>query len=118
MADKLVRDVLIAYAPLTAIVSTRISPLIKAQGVVPPAITLRRGSTEPQNHLTGNGGLDKVSVIVDTWAETYVQARDIAEMARTALLAAGYQLENEFDNYEQGVDPGLYNVSQEFMVWK
>lgn len=118
MADKIVRDVLIAYAPLTAIVGDRISPLIKSQGVVTPAITLRRGHTEPQNHLTGNGSLDAVTVFCDCWADSYVQARDVADKARAALIAAGIQLENEFDNYEPAIDPGLYNVSQEYLVWK
>lgn len=117
MADKVVRDVLVAAGAVTALVSTRISPLIKSQGVTPPAVTIRRGTLEPQNHLRGDGDLDKNTVMVDSWATTYVGARAVADACRTALLAAGILLQGEFDNYEPGIDPGLYNISQEYLVW-
>lgn len=117
MADKVIRDILVADAAVTALVAQRISPLIKEQGVTPPAVTIRRSSLEPTNHLRGDGDLDRNTVTVDSWATTYAQAREVADACRAALIAQRIQMVSELDNFEPGVDPGLYNVSQQYLVW-
>jgi len=118
MADKILHDVLVADAAVTALVGSRVSPLIKSQGVTPPAVTLERSQVDPQNHLQGWASLDYVQVEVRSWAQTFDQARQVADACRSAIESAGHLLANEFDNYDPAIDPGLYCVTQQFQVWK
>jgi hypothetical protein len=118
MADKIVRDILLADTTVTGLVGTKISPLIMSQGVTSPSITTRRTDLTPQNALSGHAGLDENQVDVESWATTYLLARQIADAARNALQSAGILMLSEFDNYEQLVDPGLYSVTQKYSVWK
>jgi hypothetical protein len=115
------RAVLVAAAGVTAIVGTganaRISPLIKAQGITPPAVTLQRVAMTPQNHLRGNGSLDYCRVQSDSWAVTYAAVRALADACRAAMEAAGHPLLSEIDNYDPEVDPGLYRITQDYQVW-
>lgn len=121
MSVETVLAVLVADAGVTAIVgsgaSAKISPLIKAQTIQPPAVTLQRTSLVPQNHLRGNGDLDDVRVQVDSWATSYAGVRALASACRAALEAADYLMIGEFDNYDPQVDPGLYRITQDFQVW-
>lgn len=113
--------ILVADASVTAIVGTgsnaRISPLIKSQGISPPAVTLQRVSVDPQNHIRGHGSLDSVSVQVDSWAVTYAGVRALATACRNAIQASGVLMTSEFDNYDPETDPGLYRITQEFQFW-
>ena len=116
MADKVIRDVLVAASAVTALVpAARITPLIRPQSITVPAITLQRVSLVPQNHLRGDGGLDDNSVQLDVWADSYVSARAIADACRTAL--AGFSMKFENDDYESETAPELYRVTQTYQVW-
>lgn len=116
MAIKTVRDVLVAASAVTALVpAARITPLIRPQSIVVPAITLQRISTVPQNHLRGDGDLDDNSVQLDVWADSYLSARSIADACRTALAALAMTFEN--DGYEPETAPELYRVTQTYQVW-
>jgi hypothetical protein len=110
-----------AWPALTTIVGSgtnaKISPLIKSQGISPPAITLQRVAVTPQNHLRGNGGLDDSRVQADYWATTYDGVRALAAAGRAAMEAAGHPMQSEFDNYDPETDPGLYRITQDFQVW-
>lgn len=121
MSVEVTLAVLKAASAVTAIVGSgancRISPLIKAQGVTPPAITLQRVTTTPQNHLRGHAGLDANRIQADHYAETYAQARALAAASRSAMQAAGHLCISEVDNYDPEVDPGLYRITQDFEVW-
>jgi hypothetical protein len=118
---EVVLAVLKAAPAVTAIVGegvdARISPLIRAQTVAPPAVTLQRISLAPVNGLRGHAGLDDVRVQVDVWADSYAGARTLANACRAALQAAGHQMQSEFDNYEPDVSPELYRITQDFQVW-
>jgi hypothetical protein len=118
MADKIVRDILIADPTVSGLVGQKISPLIMSQGISPPAITTKRVDLSPQNALSGHAGLDENEIDVESWATTYVEARQIADAVRAAIQRAGILMIGEFDNYEQLVDPGLYSVTQKYSVWK
>ncbi len=118
MADKIVRDVLVAASVVTALVpAERITPLVRPQSITTPAITLQRISLVPQNHLRGDGDLDSNVVQLDVWAESYVSARAIADACRTALQTAGHVLTFENDDYEAETAPELYRVIQSWQVW-
>jgi hypothetical protein len=113
--------VLKADSTVTGIVGSgsnaKISPLIKSQGITPPAVTLQRISLTPQNHLRGNGGLDQVRIQLDAWCTTYDRARSLANACRNALETAGHVMESEIDNYDPETDPGLYRITQDFLIW-
>lgn len=116
MAVKTIRDALVADAGVTALVGARISPLIKAQAITLPAITLQRSGTTPQNHLRGHAGVDDNRVQLDAWASTYDLARQVAAAARAALQAAGHFCESELpDDYDPETE--TYRVIQEWSVW-
>jgi hypothetical protein len=117
MAVKTARDVLLAAAPVTALVGTRISPLVRAQDLQLPAVTLQRVVVTPTNHLRGDANLDANRVQLDAYAATYAAARTLADACRDALVAAGHLLQTELDSYEPDVDPELYRVTQEYLIW-
>lgn len=116
MADKVIRDVLVAASAVTVLVpAARITPLIRPQSITIPAITLQRVSLVPQNHLRGDGDLDDNSVQLDVWSDSYESARAIASACRTAL--AGFSMTFESDDYESETAPELYRVTQTYQVW-
>jgi hypothetical protein len=118
---EVVLAVLKSDATVTGIVGSganaKISPLIKSQGIDPPAVTLQRVSVVPQNNLRGNGGLDQVRVQLDAWATTYGGTRALASACRSALEAAGHPMESEIDNYDPETDPGMYRITQDYLIW-
>lgn len=118
MADKIVRDILIADTAVAALVADRIEYSIKQQGELYPAITVKRSEVQPTNHLTGDALLDRCVVQVDSWAHELADARQVAEACRAAIVNAGHLLQDAHDNYEPGIDPGLYLITQDFQVWK
>ena len=115
MPIQTVRNILIAAGGVTALVGSRISPVMRAQSEAMPCVTLTLVSVAPSNHLAGAPTLDANLVQVDSWAETYTQARDEANACRAALEAANVVMNSEFDNYEPDVTE--YRVTQEFSVW-
>lgn len=117
MAVKTVRDILMADATVTSLVADRISPLVMSQEITYPAITLERFDLQPSNALGGDAALDKNIVEVDTFAETYALAREIADAVRAALAAAAVQLVREQDHFESTPLPGAYRIEQQFLVF-
>lgn len=123
MSIEVVLAALKADASVTAIVgggtSARISPLIKAQNITMPAVTLQRTSTTPTNSIdpSPHTGLDQTRVQIDCWADSYAGARALASACRTALQNAGHPCVGEFDNYDPETDPGLYRLTLDFSVW-
>lgn len=115
MPIQTVRTVLLAASGVTALVGSRVSPVMRDQSETLPCVTLTLASVAPLNHLDGAPTLDANLVQVDSWAETYTQARDVANACRAALEAANVVMNGEFDNYEPEVTE--YRVTQEFSVW-
>ena len=74
------------YAGLTALVSTRIYPLIMPQGVTYPAVTYQRIATEPREScMVEDVGWARARVQVTAWADTFTSAKAIAAQVRAAL---------------------------------
>jgi hypothetical protein len=119
MAVATVRAVLVAAAPVIAIVpEERIEPVARTQALAVPAITLQRVSSVPFSHLRGNGALRLSSVQVDCYAGDYTSARALADACTTALDAAGFTLQSEFDGgLESEPDPELFRVTQTWSVF-
>lgn len=110
-----VRNILTASGGVTALVDQRISPLLRAQDEALPCITLTLVTTVPFNHLLGPPSLDENRVQVDCWAETYTDARDVANASRVALEAAGLVMTSEAEDSEPDVNE--YRVTQDWLLW-
>jgi hypothetical protein len=118
VGEKVVRDILVAASPVTALVpAARITPLVRPQAVAVPAITLSRISVVPFVHLRGSAQLDACRVQLDVWSAGYVEARTIADACRTALEGGGLLMNLEFDTHEPDTDPALARVTQEWSVF-
>jgi len=118
MAVATVRAVLIASAPVTALVpATRIEPLRRTQSLAVPAISLQRISETPFPHLRSSAGLTINSVQLDIWAIGYTAAKAIADACRSALEAATHEFVGESDGYEPETDPELYRITQTWSVF-
>lgn len=115
MAIETVRDILVADGTVTGLVGQRISPVMTAQNTDLPYVILTRISLVPSNHLHGRPTLDANRVQLDVYAETYAQARTIADACRSALEAQDIAMESEIDNYEP--DVAEYRITQDFLVW-
>jgi hypothetical protein len=115
MAVKTVRDILVADSAVTSLVGQRISPVLTAQDTTLPYVILTRVSLAPMNNITDPPSLDSNRVQVDSFSETYAQARQVADACRAALEASNVTMESEFDNFEPDVSE--YRVTQDFLVW-
>jgi len=86
------------FSGLTALVSTRIYPLIAPQGVTYPAVTYQRISTMPREVAMGSDpGIAFTRIQVTAWGETYTSAKAIGEQIRLALER--YRTTGIFDTY-------------------
>jgi hypothetical protein len=106
---------------VTALVATRIYPMLMPQTAPLPAVTYQRISTERVQGLRGSLGLIDPRVQVDSWAETYGTAKRVAEQVRLAL--DGYTTPGglfsmilaERDLLEE--DGLRHRVSQDYSIW-
>jgi len=86
------------FSGLTALVSTRIYPLVCPQGVTYPAVVFQRISTMPREVAMGSDpGIARARIQVTAWGETYSAVKAIAEQIRLALER--YSTTGLFDIY-------------------
>lgn len=114
MALKYVRDTLIADPAVSAIVGSRIFPVLLPEGTVPPMISLHRISATPENSLTGFAGLDVTVVAIDCWAANYQGLLALRDAVRTRMQAAGWIMATEVEEYDNQVR--IYHVSQHWNI--
>lgn len=79
---------LIAAAPVTALVGTRVYWVDRPQTSALPSITLQTISDDRPQHMKGFTGLNPARVQVDCWSSSHAQANDMAEKVITALAPA------------------------------
>lgn len=120
---------MLADAPIGAIVGTRIYPQSRPQGSTLPAITSTRISGGPLYADEGEIGLEFARIQVDCWALTYGTAKLLADAVTRHL--SGFQglhsgkvfqdisLDLERDLREGGGDAAQYpfRTGLDFMVW-
>lgn len=104
-------------------ITTRISPLIIGQTLALPAVVYSVIDTGPNDTKNGVSLLDEVRVEIDSIAEDYSTAEDLASKVRTALdrysgTANGVKIQsvqfvNESDILEK-VQNGLYTITQDY----
>lgn len=115
------------YGRLETLADGRVYPILP-QPTTFPAIRYQRISTS-RNALMdgGNGGVTEVTMQVDCMAQTYAEAKALADSVRQllhtyrgawgTLIARYVHLQGENDFYEQEGDRVTHWVSQRYQVW-
>ena len=118
-------SVLSGASPQTA-AGDRIYPRLP-QDVTFPAILYSRLMTDRNQSIDGNVGVTEVMVSIDCIAESYSQAKAMADQVRTilhgyrgawsTLVCRHTKLDNETDDYEQDGDRVTHWVTQVYRIW-
>lgn len=113
------------YAGLTALVSTRIYPIILPQEPTYPAVTYQRIDGPREHALSADMGIPHPRIQIDSWGNTHVQAWAVATQVRGALqrwsdadaspAVLDCLLDSDDDSYEP--DAGVYRVRQDWIIW-
>lgn len=112
-----IRAVLANAAPVTDICGDRIEIMTRPQNIDIPAVCLSVVSITPVNGLETWNGLDLNLVQVDSYATTATDADALASACRTAMVAAGYELSEQFPSFDSETDiAGQQRVTQQFSV--
>ncbi|MBE3590007.1 MAG: DUF3168 domain-containing protein [Firmicutes bacterium] len=118
------RSCLVAYAPLAALVSSRIYPLALPESPTLPAISYQRISRRNERTMGSPVAVQVARFQLDCWAQSYGQAKDVAAqvmaaldgrsgaMGGTTILDA--HVVSELDLYEP--DTKLYRVTVDVEV--
>ena len=126
------RSYVVADGTIMGLISTRMYPQVLPQGVVYPAVRFYRASTDENRVFEGPGGKERARVTIESWAETYAEARSLAAAIRAridglaAIIGSGNTrvtscyLDNEIDasDPEAGVigTQGAYGVTQDYII--
>ena len=115
----LVYSALSASTALTALVGSRIFPVIAQAQIAYPYLVYSEVYNAPQNSLSGWSGCDNTRFQVDCWAKSYSSAHACADQVRAAVNAAstfkGVCINTLDGPVEGGLD--LYHVIVEFSLW-
>ena len=127
--ETVLRSALVANAGVSAIVGSRIYPLLAPKTAALPFIAWRRAGIQRQQSLAGPVGTPIVRVELSMYATTYEDARELADSVRVVLDGYGGTLNNpevkhvalddESDDFVQlaGADlPAVYQVTQTYTV--
>jgi hypothetical protein len=127
--ESVLRSALIANPAVSALVASRVYPLLAPKTASLPFITWRRAGISREHTLAGPMGMPNVTVEVQSFATTYEDVRELADRVRLVLDGYGgtvnnvevknVSLENEADDFVQlagGDIPPVYQVTQTFNV--
>lgn len=128
--EAVLRTALVGNAAVTALIGSRIYPVMAPATASLPLVTWRRAGISRSHTLAAPMGVPQVTVEYQIYAATYETARDIADAMRLVLDGYGgtvdnttirqTSLENEVDEFVQlqGSDlPAVYQISQNYDVW-
>lgn len=119
------------YSKLTGnspqtLAESRVYPRLP-QGVIFPAIRYQRITATRTQSLDANVGVTEVTMQVDCMAESYSQAKTLADSVRVilhgfrgvwgTLTARHVSLDTENDFYEQDGDRVTHWVTQRYRIW-
>ena len=119
-AETSLRAVLLANAPVAALIGTRVYPMNLPQAPTLPAIAYQRISAVPDHLLEAESWRVPCRVSLGLWASTYDGARALAAAVATALREYSgpglrlVRLLNMTDDYEP--ETKLFRVIADFRV--
>lgn len=125
MIEKALVNRLNNYSGLTALVGSRVYPLVAPNNVMRPYIVYQKISG-PQVHTMGQDpGLQYPRFQFSCWGETYSSVKAVGAQVKAALSDYSGTLlgvviqriifENILDSYE--ADTGLFGCRLDFLVW-
>jgi hypothetical protein len=92
--EQLLANALVQSPEVAALVGQRVYPVVAPASASLPFITWRRTAVQRAQSLSGPMGMGTVLLAVDVYAETYGEARDIADKCRAVLDGYGTSVEN------------------------
>jgi hypothetical protein len=92
--EQLLANALVADPAVAAVVGQRVYPVVAPASASLPFVTWRRTGIQRTQTLSGPMGMGLVLLSVDVYAETYGEARDIADRCRSVLDGYGTAVEN------------------------
>jgi hypothetical protein len=106
------------FNALKGLVSNRVYPLVMPQNGQVPAIVYNRVASTAQNVLEGGASIDQIRFQVDTYANTFADAKTLAAQVRSAMEQASFKatLQTDQDFFETELK--YYRVSQDYYVWE
>lgn len=124
-----IRSALVANAGVSAIIGSKVFPVLAPASADLPFVTWRRISVQRQQGLSGPIGMPSVLLSVDLFAETYEAVRELADAVRLCLdgwggttnnvRVANVSLTNEADGFVTlagGDLPPVYTVQMTFSI--
>ena len=128
--EQLLANALVADPAVAAVVGQRVYPVVAPASADLPFVTWRRTGVQRNQTLAGPMGMGVVLLAVDVFAETYGEARDIADKCRSVLdgygtTVANYvsvrnvSLDTESDGVVQlagGDLPPILTVNQQYSI--
>lgn len=106
------------YTILSGVAGGRVYPLLIPEKSPLPAISYSRIGTTPSRNMSGATTIDQVRIQVDTYADTYAQAKSVGASVRSLLenSSAKAILQSELDFYESELRK--FRVSQDYYVYE
>ena len=128
--EQLLANSLVADPAVAAVVGQRVYPVVAPASASLPFVTWRRTGVQRSQTLSGPMGMGVVVLSVDVYADTYGEARDIADKCRAVLDGYGTAVENyvsvrnvSLDTESDGVVqlaggdlPPILTVNQQYSV--
>jgi|GEM_PF-2564621 len=110
-AEADLKEDLVAYAPLTAVVGTgnRIAPDKVPAGAARPFVVYVRQETEPITNLLGEKLAARITFELQCWADTRREAEELGDLVEAALAAstrepAGIPISDRSSAYDPDLD--------------
>lgn len=85
IVTKAIYNILSNHAGLTALVSTRIYPVVAAQQAAFPYVVIDIDRTSPVNRMIGRARMQQIYITVSAFSKRFDEACDIAVQINTAL---------------------------------
>ena len=120
MADEsTIRGVLVAYAGLTALVSSRVydelAPTNLPTPVTRPYVTMTTISDVPENMLAAAPGVAGMRIQFDIYADSKASAKAVLTQLRAALHAAGHVGCEELTQSLPADSPDIRRISSDWL---
>lgn len=129
--EQVARNALVTHTAVSALVGTRVYPVLAPATASLPFAVYRRSSIQRQQTLAGPLGLPSVNMEMQIYGTTYETARQVADVFRSVLdgfsgtldnvVVQNSSLEQESDDFVQlaGAElPPVYSVTQNYaLTW-
>lgn len=119
MIESDLRAVLLAAAPVSALVGTRVAAMLTPEGDPPPYVVYQVISAERFGSMSAPGTLRNARVQVTSWARTYAEAKALSLAVADAIEgAAQFAAVQSGENDLFDASAKLYAVALDYSLWQ